>query len=47
MIDRTFLTMGLALLGVVVFAQLKPASPDPVEDVRARETAFYIDKAHQ
>lgn len=47
MIDRTFQTMGLALLGVAAFAHLKPASPDPVENVRAQEAAFYIDKAHQ
>lgn len=47
MLDRTFQTLGLALLGVTVFAQVKPLSPEPVENVRARETAFYIDKAHQ
>lgn len=47
MLDRTFQTLGLALLGVVAFAQIKPSSPEPIENVRARETAFYIDKAHQ
>lgn len=45
--DRTLITLILALAGLAAYGALRPSSPDPIDDVRARETAFYINKAHQ
>ena len=41
---RVFL---LVVLGLVAMGALRPSSPDPREDVRSRETWFFINKAHQ
>jgi hypothetical protein len=37
----------LALVGLVAYGAVRPTSPDPLDDVRARETGFYINKANQ
>lgn len=45
--DRTLIAFALALLGLAVYPFVRPSSPDPVDNVRAMETRFYIDKTHQ
>ena len=44
--DRTVRTLILAILGIVLFGIFRPASPDPLDDGRARENWFYLYKTH-
>lgn len=44
--DRTLFVFILAFAGMVAFANFRPSSPDPADDVRTQETEFYINKAH-
>jgi len=45
--ERVLRTFILAAMGLALFAYLKPASPDPMENTRARLTWFYLNKTHQ
>ena len=45
--DRLVQTFLLATIGLVVMGLLGPGSPDPQEEVLAKQTAFFINKAHQ
>ena len=45
--ERLLRTMILALIGLAIFALLRPYSPDPQEDARSRTTWFFINKTHQ
>ena len=45
--DRVFRTMILSALGLALFGLIKPASPDPRENVTAAQTGFFINKSHQ
>ncbi len=45
--ERLFQSLILALVGLAAFAFLRPSSPDPTEDARAREAWFFTTKAHQ
>ncbi|MBU2502844.1 hypothetical protein KJ682_16060 [bacterium] len=45
--ERIIRTFILAVIGLAAFALWRPNSPDPTEDVRSRETRFFITKAHQ
>lgn len=45
--ERILRTFILAVIGLTAFAVWRPDSPDPQEDVRTRETCFFMAKAHQ
>lgn len=45
--ERIIRTFILAGLGLAIMGLIRPSSPDPLEDVRARQQSFFITKAHQ
>ena len=45
--ERLVSTFVLALVGLAIFGVLRPSSPDPLDDVRAHETWFFMNKTHQ
>jgi hypothetical protein len=45
--DRVFQTFVVTIILLAAFSFIKPASPDPEENVQSARTGFFIAKAHQ
>jgi len=45
--ERILGTFLLTVIGLIILAVLRPSSPNPLEDTRAREAWFFINKTHQ